>query len=112
MTNHTTRIGFASSQTIPPVEVAVVELSSAQVLSYNDLHERFVDTLTQWARETIEGQMLVNEIDGPVTVGAILMALDTLTTPSLEFWLVEAGLFGFQVMAAEAVYDLDESVAE
>lgn len=111
MNSYTYQIGF-SAATIPPVEIAIVEVSMAQVFSYIDVHEHFVETLSEWMRETSEGQQLCSEIDGPVSVGAILIALDSFTRTSLEHWMSQAGMSGFEVTVSEAVFDLDELIAE
>lgn len=112
MTNYTYRIGFAASQLIPPDRAAIVEVTTTFVFTYIDLHELFVEALTEWTRETREGQGLVSSIDEPLTVGAILMGLDSLTITSLEFWLSQSGMNGFRVMTSDAVFDLDLLIDE
>lgn len=112
MNSYTYQIGFAPTQIIPADQVVIVEVSMAQVFSYIDVHEHFVQTLTEWAHEAQEGQQLVASIDGPVSIGAILMALDSLSFTSLDFWLGQAGLCEFRVMTSDAVFDFDELLAE
>lgn len=107
----TFRLGFAAA-TVPPVEVAIVELSTVEAIDFNDLHEKFVVALDSWVRETPEGQQLYQQLGDPVTIGMVLAGLDSFTAPSFEHWLTEAGMVGFKVTMASAVYDLDELVGE
>lgn len=110
MTTNTYALGFASSQVIPTDLLAIVELTVAEAMSYIDLHDRFVDLLTAWTHNDQDAHELCLQIDGPVTVGAILMALDSLNATSLEHWLSQAGLTGFRVMTSEAVFDFDAAL--
>lgn len=100
-------IGFAASQVIPPDAIAIVEVYTTWPMDAITRHELFVDTLTNWSTQTPEGQQLVAELDGPATIGAILDSLDSLCVSSLEFWLSQAGLFGFKRTVVSAVFDLD-----
>lgn len=112
MTSFNYFIGFAASQVIPPDQVAIVEVTVADPMDAITRHELFVDILTEWTRDTAEGQQLCHEIDGPVTIGAILAGLDSQALTSLEFWLEKAGLYGFRVRMSNAVFDLDELIVE
>lgn len=112
MTTFNYFIGFAASQVIPPDQVALVEITVADPMDAITRHELFVDALTEWSQQTCEGQQLCAELDGPVTIGAVLSGLDSLTGPSLEYWLEKAGLYGFRVRMSNAVFDLDEQIVE
>lgn len=111
MTNYTIRLGFAAN-TIPPAEVAVVELTVTEPTEFNDLHESFVAALDTWVRETPEGQQLYLQLGDPVTIGMALAGLDSFAAPSLEFWLAQVGMAELRVWMASAVYDLDEFIGE
>lgn len=110
MTTNTYALGFASSQAIPTDLIAIVEVSVTEAMSYIDVHERFVDLITEWMHNDQDAGELCLTLDGPVTVGAILMALDSLNVTSLEHWLAQNGLSGFRVMTSEAVFDFDATL--
>lgn len=109
MTNDTYHyfIGFAASQVLPPDAIAIVEVYTSWPMDAFTRHELFVDTLTNWTTQTPEGEQLMADLDGPATIGAILDSLDSLCVSSLEFWLSQAGLFGFKRTVVSAVFDLD-----
>lgn len=112
MTSNNYYIGFAATQIIPPDQIALVEITVAEPMDAITRHEFFVGALTAWTCNTGEGQYLCQEIDGPVTIGAILESLDSQTLTSLEFWLEKAGIHGFRVRMSNAVFDLDALVGE
>lgn len=112
MTSFNYYIGFAATQVIPPDQIALVEITVAEPIDAITRHEVFVEALTAWVSNTREGQSLYRELDGPVTIGAILESLDSQTLTSLEFWLETAGLYGFRVRMSNAVFDLDAQLAE
>jgi hypothetical protein len=104
------RLAFATSLIIPPDQVVILDVESANDTDEATIHEIVLEAFRRWLEESETGMRIAEEIGDFPTLANVLDAATWEEVHSVMPYLDEAGITGFEYEKFASVWDLDESL--